>query len=95
MTEQLYCRRAGDPVKVWRVGDGESPEWIGYLERLPAGRRPEWCFAFNIASGVQYARTGDMIVQGDGSMTDARGIRCALRTPARPGSRCAGGAGDR
>lgn len=27
MTEQLYRRRAGEPVEVWRVGDGEPPEW--------------------------------------------------------------------
>jgi len=27
MTEQLYRRRAGEPVQVWRVGDGEPPEW--------------------------------------------------------------------
>jgi hypothetical protein len=28
MTEQLYRRKAGEPVRVWRVGDGEPPEWV-------------------------------------------------------------------
>lgn len=39
MTEQLYRRRAGEPVKVWRVGDGEPPEWA---EETAHGHAPRW-----------------------------------------------------
>lgn len=28
MTVQLCRRRAGKPVRVWRVGEGEPPEWV-------------------------------------------------------------------
>ena len=33
MTEQLYRRRAGEPVRVWEVGTEPVPEWVGECVR--------------------------------------------------------------
>lgn len=56
MTEQLYRRRAGEPVRVWRVGDGEPPEWV----REGFGGYPGWL-----------ARSGGIVVEDRGLITKA------------------------
>lgn len=50
MTEQLYRRRAGEPVQVWRVGDGEPPEWTEhairqFLRAFPGVKPRDWASA--------------------------------------------------
>src|SRR3546814_13520340 len=51
MTQQ-YRRRAGEPVDVWRVGDGEPPEWAKAWHLYEACRKHPGDTLMRYESGV-------------------------------------------
>src|SRR3546814_898379 len=51
MTQQ-YRRRAGEPVEVWRVGDGEPPEWAKAWHLYEACRKHPGDTLMRYESGV-------------------------------------------
>lgn len=66
MTEQLYRRRAGEPVQVWRVGDGEPPEWAQKVSRKHFGKSAKDWWSQKPAPGEGW------IVTEAGAIEDAR-----------------------